>query len=141
MSGHTLYTMDMLGAAAGLAAFPLVDDLPLRGAARSATCGSTLSIGLALDTAGRIARVGLAPRACAVGQAAAFAFASAALGRSASDIRAARQAIAGWLAHEEAPMPDWPGLEIIAPARSRPGRHGAVLLAWDAAIDALAGLD
>ena len=131
----------MLGAAAGLAAFPLTDALPLRGAARSATCGSTLAIGLALDDQGKIARVGLAPRACAVGQAAAFAFASTAPGRSAEDIRAARIAIAAWLAEGQTALPDWPGLEIIAPARSRPGRHGAVLLAWDAAIDALASLD
>jgi hypothetical protein len=36
-------------------------------------------------------------------------------------------------------MPDWPGLAAIAPAREFPGRHGAIMLPWTAARDALSG--
>jgi len=34
-------------------------------------------------------------------------------------------------------MPDWPGLAAIAAARDYPARHGAILLPWRAALDAL----
>ena len=34
-------------------------------------------------------------------------------------------------------MPDWPDLEMLAPALPYPGRHGAILLPWRAAADAL----
>jgi hypothetical protein len=35
-------------------------------------------------------------------------------------------------------MPDWPGIALLRRARDYPGRHGAILLAWDAALAALA---
>jgi hypothetical protein len=30
-------------------------------------------------------------------------------------------------------LPDWPGLTAIAAARDYPARHGAIMLAWQAA--------
>ncbi len=137
MSGtRGLYTPEVLAAAMELTSFPIDDAMPLTGSARSRSCGSTIHIALALDPAGNIARVGIRPHACAVGQASAAVFARGAAGRDASSIREARGAISDWLSGE-APQPDWPGLEPIAPARAYPARHGAILLAWDAAIDAL----
>ncbi|HZU64024.1 MAG TPA: iron-sulfur cluster assembly scaffold protein, partial [Novosphingobium sp.] len=126
-----LYTPEVLGLATSLAQWPLGTDLPLLGRARSASCGSVIDIGLALDGEGRIAALGLAAQACAVGQAAAALFATHATGRNAQDIAAAEAALARWLAGE-APLPDWPGLAAIAAAQGYPGRHGAVLLAWRA---------
>jgi len=131
-----LYTPEVLGLATGLARFPLDDDLPLRGEARSRSCGSTLVIGLELDGAGRITRLGLRTHACAIGQAAAAIFAAAAAGMQHEDIAVAEDGIAGWLAGEQA-MPEWPGLHAIAPAVAYPARHGAILLAWRAALSAL----
>ena len=131
-----LYTPDVLALATGLAAFPLTDDLPLRGEARSRSCGSTLLIGLEPDGAGRIARLGLRAQACAIGQAAAAIFAGHAVGRSAAELAAAETALAAWLDGTGA-MPDWPGLAAIAAARDYPARHGAILLAWRAALSAL----
>ncbi|MGB3802536.1 MAG: iron-sulfur cluster assembly scaffold protein, partial [Sphingopyxis granuli] len=61
-------------------------------------------------------------------------------GRSLADLRAARDAIAGWFAGEGA-APDWPGFDLLAPARDYPARHGAILLPFDAAVAALAGAD
>ncbi|MGB3320231.1 MAG: iron-sulfur cluster assembly scaffold protein, partial [Sphingopyxis granuli] len=49
-------------------------------------------------------------------------------------------AIAGWFAGEGA-APDWPGFDLLAPARDYPARHGAILLPFDAAVAALAGAD
>lgn len=131
-----LYTAEILGLATRLARYPLADGLPLAGEARSRSCGSTLRLGLAVDDVGLIAAVGIRAQACAIGQAAAAIFAESALGRDAAAIAAAEAAVAAWLAGE-GEMPDWPGLEAIAPAVDYPGRHGAIRLAWQAAAAAM----
>lgn len=132
----TLYTPEILAAATGLSAWPWNDGLAFKAEARSRTCGSTLAIGLALDAQGRVSALGIRTHACAIGQAAAFAFASQAIGQSRAAIAQTRAALALWLAGD-AELPDWPGLEIIAPAQAYPSRHGAIVLAWDAALEAL----
>ena len=131
-----LYTPAMLDAAVRLSAYPFDDAMLYKGEARSRSCGSVISVSLELDELGRIARLGLRPHACAVGQAAASLFASDASGSTRSEIAAARTAIASWLAGEE-PQPDWPGIALIEPALAYPARHAAILLAWDAALAAM----
>lgn len=131
-----LYTPELLRLAASLAAFPLGADLPLRASGRSRTCGSTIEIGLQLDAEGRIAGIGMLLSACAVGQASAAILATAAQGRTAPEIAAARAGIAAWLGGE-GELPDWPGLALIEPARIHTGRHEALLLSWNAAVEAL----
>lgn len=139
VSATALYTPQVLALATGLATYPLGPDMPLRGQARSQSCGSTLEIGLALDSGGAIARVGLSAHACAIGQAAAMIFAKAAPGKGREEIARAEQAIADWLAGQGATaLPDWPGLDAIAAATAFPARHGAILLAWRAALSAFA---
>jgi NifU-like protein involved in Fe-S cluster formation len=135
-STAALYTPEVLALATSLAGFALDDALPLRGAARSPACGSTLEIGLEIGADGRIARLGLRAHACAIGQAAAAIFAGAAAGRTPAELTRSLNALELWLAGSDA-MPAWPGLEAIAAARSYPARHGAILLAWRAALDAL----
>ena len=131
-----LYTPAVLELAAGLAAFPPDPALGLTGSARSQSCGSTLTMQLAVDDAGYITRLGIAAHACAIGQASAAIFARAASERSAAEIAQAETAIVAWLAGD-GPLPDWPGLVAIAPAAAYPARHGAILLAWRAALSAL----
>lgn len=131
-----LYTPELLALAVALADYPADPSLPLHGKARSASCGSTLAADLELGGDGRIESLGLQVRACAVGQAAAAVFARAARGRSREDIDAAHAALSAWLGGTGA-MPDWPGLAVIAPARDFRGRHGAIMLPWTAARDAL----
>ncbi|MGN3973056.1 iron-sulfur cluster assembly scaffold protein [Tsuneonella sp. SYSU-LHT278] len=134
--GAALYTRDLLALAVSLGEMPFDPAMPLSGEARSRTCGSSLRISLALDEGGRIRRVGLGASACAVGQAAAALFARSAAGQNRADIAAARSEIASWLAGAGS-LPDWPGLAALDPARAHPGRHGAILLAWDGALAAL----
>src|SRR5690606_29958716 len=122
--------------AVSLADYPLDPALPHRGSARSRSCGSTLEAGLALDSEGRVEKLGLRVRACAVGQAAAALFAQGVPSRRAGEIEAAHTAIAAWLA-EGGETPDWPGIAVLAEARGYPGRHGAIMLPWTAALDAL----
>jgi NifU-like protein involved in Fe-S cluster formation len=136
MSAERLYTPELLALAVDLAKWPRLPEAGLHGDARSTTCGSTLAIDLELDEAGRIARLGMAVRACAVGQAAAAIFAREAAGRSAADIAQALGRVEDWLKHD-GDAPDWPGIAPIEPARAYPARHGAMLLPWKAALAAL----
>jgi NifU-like protein involved in Fe-S cluster formation len=131
-----LYTPELLGLAVSLADYPFDEGSPYRGSARSRSCGSTLETSLALDPAGRIARVGLRVRACAVGQASAALFAQGAKEQAETDLQTAHEAIAHWLA-EGGELPPWPGIAALSEARGFPGRHGAIMLPWSAALDAL----
>ena len=132
MASVPLYTPEILALATALAGWPLDGSLPNTVTVRSRSCGSSLTMGFETDSNGRIAKVGLATQACAIGQAAAAIFAAAAAGRDAAQIISAEHALQDWL-DGEGPMPDWPGLNAIAPARAYPGRHGAIMLAWQAA--------
>ncbi len=137
MSGAAaLYTPQVLALATSLANHPWIESLPLHGSARSKSCGSTLALALGTDDAGRIAQLGLRAQACAIGQAAAAIFAQAAIGCDGKRIAEAERQLSAWLAGE-GPMPDWPGIEAIAPARAYPARHGAIRLAWQAANELL----
>jgi NifU-like protein involved in Fe-S cluster formation len=131
-----LYSPAMLALATGLARFPLTDDLPLRAQARSRSCGSVIAIGLALDEAGMLARIGMQVSACAIGQASAALLAQGVQGSDPAAVLAAGDALAAWLAGE-GDLPAWPGIEALSPARDHPGRHGALLLPWKAASEAL----
>jgi NifU-like protein involved in Fe-S cluster formation len=137
-----LYTPELLALAVALADYPADPSLPLHGQARSKSCGSTLALDIGVDADGRIETLGLQVRACAVGQAAAAIFARAAPGRTSEDMQAALAALTEWLAGA-GDLPGWPGLAAIAPARAFPARHGAIMLPWTAARDALstAGAD
>ncbi|MBX9814451.1 MAG: iron-sulfur cluster assembly scaffold protein [Proteobacteria bacterium SG_bin5] len=104
---------------------------------RSPICGSRVTIDVAVDRDGRLAELGMLVRACALGQASAALFAEHAPGRDAADLAAARDALAAWLAGE-GPMPDWPGIEIFAPARPHSARHASIRLAFEAGAEAVA---
>jgi NifU-like protein involved in Fe-S cluster formation len=131
-----LYTPELLALAVALADYPANPALPLHGDARSKSCGSTLAADISVDSEGRIERLGMRVRACAVGQASAAIFARAAPGRSLEQVAAMHAALTAWLSGT-GDLPEWPGIEAIAPARDFPARHGAIMLPWTAARDAL----
>ena len=127
-----LYSPQMLALAVELARYPYQSDAAYSAERRSKTCGSTLA--LSFDAG--LTNIGLKVTACAVGQASAAIFARHCEGKSKSAIAGADEAITAWLDHGAA-LPDWPDLHLIAPARDYPARHGAILLPWKAALDAL----
>ncbi|MEO0461861.1 MAG: iron-sulfur cluster assembly scaffold protein [Pseudomonadota bacterium] len=131
-----LYTTQLLSLAARLAQFPLDEGLVHRAEARSRTCGSTLMIGVSLTVSGQIERVGMQVSACAIGQSSSALLAISAAERAPHELAATLKQIEAWLA-DEAPLPQWPGFEALAPAKAHPGRHGALLLPWNAAVSAL----
>lgn len=135
-SAARLYTPDLLALAIELADYPLVPNLPHVGEARSRSCGSRLRLVCSLRSDGTIERLGLEVTACAVGQAAAAIFAAEAAGKSLADIQRALTGIEAWLESSDA-VPAWPRIDRLSAARAFPGRHGAILLPWKAAVEAL----
>lgn len=135
-SAAKLYTPDLLSLATELAACPLAEGFPYTAETRSRTCGSTLAIGLQLGDEARIERLGMRVYACAVGQASAALFARGAKGLRMEAIKASVQELEAWLAGA-GPLPAWPGFCALEPARDHSARHGAILLPWKAALEAL----
>ncbi|AJP72480.1 iron-sulfur cluster assembly scaffold protein [Sphingomonas hengshuiensis] len=105
---------------------------------RSPVCGSRVTVDVETDGEGRVSAVGMLVRACALGQASASLMGAHVVGRSAEELAAARDALAAWLAGERDAPPEWPGLELFAPALPHRGRHASIRLAFEAAAEAAA---
>ena len=105
---------------------------------RSPVCGSRVIVDVCIDSEGRIAALGQEVRACALGQASAALMARHALGRSAMELAAARDALTAFLAGERNDPGDWPGLEVLTPALPHKARHASIRLAFEAVADAAA---
>ena len=135
-SAAKLYTPRMLMLSAKLADYPLDASFPLRASARSQTCGSTIELGLATDGDGFVSTIGMQVTACAVGQSSAAILADAIKGVDLQCLVSTRTQIENWL-DSNGGAPTWPGFETLLPVREYPGRHGALVLPWNAAIEAL----
>jgi NifU-like protein involved in Fe-S cluster formation len=97
-----------------------------------------VQVDVRLDEAGRIAAIGVEPKACALGQAAASILARTAIGKSLADIAAARDALKAMLKDgAEPPAGDFWELRHLAPVRDYPPRHASTLLAFEAAVEAM----
>lgn len=107
---------------------------------RSPICGSRITLDMVADADGRVAELGLEVRACALGQASAALLAEHAKGKSAAELAAVRVALADWLAGT-APQPDWPGIDVLAPAIPHSARHASIRLPFEAAAEAAAGIE
>lgn len=131
-----LYTRDILRLAASLG--EPVELARTDGAVerRSATCGSRVSVSVTIAD-GRVSAVSQRVEACAFGQAAAALMIDAAPGKDADEVHAALAAIKRWLNGDDAAVSAWPGLGALDPARSRVGRHGAILLPFQALLGAI----
>ena len=99
---------------------------------RTPVCGSRIVVDVMMEN-GRIAALGQDVHACALGQAAAAVMAAHAVGRTPQEIDSARQALADYLGGRRADPGDWPGLEVLEPARAHASRHAAILLPFEAA--------
>jgi NifU-like protein involved in Fe-S cluster formation len=105
---------------------------------RSPVCGSRVTMDVEVDDAGRVTALGQEVRACALGQASAALMGGHAIGRSAGELAAARDALTDFLAGTRDDPGDWPGLEIFAPARAHKARHASIRLAFEAVAQAAA---
>lgn len=105
---------------------------------RSPLCGSTVTVDVTLQD-GRVADFAQDVKACALGQAAAAVMGHALLGRSLPEIEAGRDALRAML-KEGGPVPAAPfeGFEVLLPARDYRNRHASIMLAMEAAAEAMA---
>jgi NifU-like protein involved in Fe-S cluster formation len=104
---------------------------------RSPVCGSRVTVDISMAD-GRVSEVGMLVRACALGQASAAMMAGHVVGRSADELATARDELTAWLAGEREALPQWPGLDLLAPALAHRGRHASIRLAFEAAAEATA---
>jgi NifU-like protein involved in Fe-S cluster formation len=131
-----LYTTEILRLASSLPEPQRLERVDSSAEERSPTCGSRIRLELQLDDQGRVAAINQEVHACAFGQAAAAVMAAAAHGRDREEVAASVAKLSAWLAGEQ--VDDvWPGLEALEPARSRRGRHGAILLPFRALLSAM----
>ncbi|MBI1338982.1 iron-sulfur cluster assembly scaffold protein [bacterium] len=104
----------------------------------SKICGSTVEVAVRLDEGGRISAISVDPKACALGQASTSILARQAIGKSLSDIIAARDGLKAMLKDgAEPPTGDFWELRHLAPVRDYPPRHQSTLLAFEAATAAI----
>jgi NifU-like protein involved in Fe-S cluster formation len=132
-----LYTTEILRLAAATARYARLDDPQGSADKRSPICGSRITVDVRLDEAGKIVQLGQDIRACALGQASAALMGEAAIGKSAQDLTRARDGLRHWLAGETETPGDWPGLNIFEPAIPHKARHAAIMLAFEAAAEAV----
>jgi NifU-like protein involved in Fe-S cluster formation len=131
-----LYNRDILRLAASIPHHTRLPDPQASAERRSPTCGSRVAVDVALDGSGRIAALGQEVRACALGQASASLMGAHALGRTGDELGAARDALADYLAGRRDDPGEWPGLDLLRPARPFSARHPSILLAFEAAAEA-----
>lgn len=131
-----LYTTEILRLAASLPEPQKLDRVDGSASERSPTCGSIVETEVQVAD-GRIEALSQKVSACAFGQASAALVAQQAPGRTRADVEEVIGQLASWLSEERLDPPDWPGFDALAPARSRPGRHGAILLPLRALLAAL----
>jgi NifU-like protein involved in Fe-S cluster formation len=131
-----LYTTEILRLAASLEAPTTLQQIHGQAEARSPTCGSRVTTAIQLDDAGQVTAISQQVHACAFGQASAALVGCAAVGRSRAEVADALDEIVEWLG-SQGEEPAWPGIGALAPARSRPSRHGAIVLPFRALLAAL----
>mgnify|MGYP006276565941 FL=1 len=132
------YSSDVLKLAADI---PHLGRLPAPDASVrrvSRICGSALTLDVTLDESGRIADLGLEVEACALGQASASVFGAGAVGADHAEILAGRDALKAML-REGGPVPQgrFAALSALEGARDYRQRHGSILLAFEAGVEAM----
>ena len=108
---------------------------------RSPLCGSTVTVDIRVQD-GRVSDFGQDVKACALGQASASVVGGAIIGCTRAQIEQARDELAAMLkAGGPAPAAPFEGLEVLLPARDFKNRHASILLALEAASEAMASPD
>ncbi|MGE5562742.1 MAG: iron-sulfur cluster assembly scaffold protein [Bacillota bacterium] len=132
-----LYTTDILRLAASLQEERQLEREDGRAELRSPTCGSRITMLVELDDDRRVRMISQRVHACAFGQASAALVQQHAVGRAHDEVADALVTISRWLAQEQEEAGNWPGIDVLAPARPRKGRHGAILLPFRALLAAI----
>ena len=132
-----LYSGRILALAAAIPHLGRLDAADGSARRRAPLCGSTVTVDVVMAE-GRVAGFAQDVKACALGQAAASVLGAEVLGLDPATIRRGRDQLRAML-KEGGPVPDAPfaGLEVLEPARDYANRHGSILLAFEATLDAI----
>ena len=130
-----LYTTEILRLAASLDAPHALNRVDGQAELRSQTCGSRVAASVQIND-GRIEALSQQVHACAFGQASAALLQRAAIGRSRDEVARALAELGDWLGGADIAL-SWPGLDALAPARAKVGRHAAILLPFRTLLAAM----
>ena len=133
-----LYTTDILRLAVEAAGYPRLAAPDGSSSGRTPVCGSAITLDVAMGDDGTVAAVGFDIQACALGQASSAIMARGIIGQTPAQLADAAQQLADWLTGGRDTPPEWPMIDHLAPARSRAGRHEAIVLSFRAAAKASA---
>ena len=104
---------------------------------RTAVCGSSMTVDLNIKN-GKIEKIGLDIKACALGQASASIFAKNAIGLTLKEVQNLKNGLIGFLKTGDfqikKPFEDY---KYLDPARSVPYRHDSILLVLDSTVEGL----
>ncbi|WP_210528317.1 iron-sulfur cluster assembly scaffold protein [Rubellimicrobium arenae] len=104
---------------------------------RAPLCGSSVAVEVALED-GRVREFAQDVRACALGQAAASVVGATVVGLTPDQVREGRDALWSMLRDgAEPPVAPWDGFAVLIPARDHPNRHGSIMLAIEATLEAI----
>lgn len=108
---------------------------------RSPLCGSTVTVDINI-TDGKINAFGQDVKACALGQAAASVVGAGIVGLNRVEVETARDQLLAMLKHDgPVPSPPFEGLEVLLPAREFKNRHASIMLALEAAVEAMQSIE
>ena len=119
-----------------------LDDPDATATAHSKLCGSTVTVDLRLDAAGRVSDFGQTVKACLLGQAAASVVGREIIGSSAGELREVGGIMRRML-KENGPPPTgrWADLGMLEPVKDYKARHASTLLVFDAIERALSEIE
>lgn len=132
-----LYSQRLLALAADIPRLGRLDAPDASATRRSPVCGSTVTVHVRLDGE-VVADFAQEVRACALGQAAASVVGRALPGRTAAEVTEARDGLRAMLAGGPAPSGPFAALSALEVARAHPNRHASIMLALEAAAEAVA---
>ncbi len=135
---NALYNRKILAYAAAIPRLGRLDAPDGSADAVSRLCGSKVHVDINV-TDGVVTDFAQEIQACALGQTAASIIGGQIIGASLDEVSAARDAMRSMLrTGEGGPIGRFEDLRILAPVHDYPGRHGSVMLVFDALDKALA---
>ncbi len=132
-----IYNKDVLRLAGNIGRIGRLEDPDVSVTRTAPLCGSGIVVDLGIED-GAVTGYAQEIKACALGQAAASVIAEHVIGADLTELRAVRDRMAAMLAGGGPPPGGkWAALAALEPAKSATSRHGAIMLAVDATIEAL----
>ena len=133
---EVLYSRDILRLAVSIPNEKRLIDADGTAECQSKTCGSRVAVDVLIADNGTINELGIEVNACALGQASAAILSREAIGKTRKQIEEARTQLQLFLTGSSPNIGTWEKMELLEPVIDHKGRHGAVLLPYDAILEA-----